>query len=169
MLCDICKTNVAKIHLTEIEGGKTKKVDLCEACSKEKGVEGSTSFALADMLLGLGASEEMAQASGGAALKCNGCGFTQTDFKKTGRFGCAECYTTFAEGLEGLLKSMHKGTRHVGKVPRLMRETRDFSEKLKGLQKRLEKAIREEDFEQAASVRDEIKQMREKLDSLTTR
>lgn len=169
MLCDICKTNVAKIHLTEIEGGKTKKVDLCETCSKEKGVENSTSFALADMLLGLGASQEMAAASGGPEVKCQACGFTQADFKKTGRFGCAECYVTFADGLEGLLKTMHKGTRHVGKVPRLRRETRDFSEKLKGLQKRLEKAIRDEDFEQAANVRDEIKQMREKLDSLTTR
>jgi len=91
MLCDICKTNVAKIHLTEIEGGKTKKVDLCESCSKEKGVEGSTSFALADMLLGLGASQEMAAASGGSEVKCKACGFSQADFKKSGRFGCAEC------------------------------------------------------------------------------
>jgi len=168
MLCDICKTNVAKIHLTEIEGGKTKKVDLCEECSKEKGVEGSNSFALADMLLGLGASQEMAQAAGGTEVKCRACGFTQADFKKSGRFGCAECYETFAEGLEGLLKSMHKGTRHVGKVPRMMRESRDYSEKLKGLQKRLEKAIHDEDFEQAAMVRDEIKQTRDRLDSLTT-
>jgi protein arginine kinase activator len=165
MLCDICKTNVAKIHLTEIEGGKTKKVDLCEACSKEKGVEGSTSFALADVLLGLGASQEMATAAGGPEVKCKVCGLTQADFKKTGRFGCAECYSTFAEGLDGLLKSMHKGIRHVGKVPRVMRDTREVSEALKGLQKRLEKAIDDEDFEQAAIVRDEIKQMREKLDS----
>jgi protein arginine kinase activator len=60
---------------------------------------------------------------------------------------------------------MHKGIRHVGKVPRVMRDTREVSEALKGLQKRLEKAIDDEDFEQAAIVRDEIKQMREKLDS----
>src|SRR5882672_3086790 len=167
MLCDICKQNVATVHLTQMVEGKTKKVDLCEACSKEKGVDDPTGFSLADLLLGLGAAQEMAQATaGGPELKCPSCGFTQADFKKSGRFGCAECYSTFAEGLEGLLKSMHKGTRHVGKVPRALRDSREVSEALKGLQTRLEKAIDEEDFEQAAIVRDEIKQMREKLGSL---
>ena len=56
------------------------------------------------------------------------CGFTQADFKKAGRLGCCpECYETFAEGLEGLLKTMHKGTRHVGKVPESLREPRHLS------------------------------------------
>ena len=68
-------------------------------------------------LLGLGASQEIEQSAGGVELKCPRCGFTQADFKKSGRLGCPECYKTFAEGLEGLLKTMHKGTRHVGKVP----------------------------------------------------
>jgi protein arginine kinase activator len=149
--------------------GKTKKVDLCEPCSKEKGVDDPTGFSLADLLLGLGAAQEMAQsAAGGPELKCPSCGFTQADFKKTGRLGCADCYTTFAEGLEGLLKSMHKGTKHAGKVPRQLQEHKDYSEKLKALQKQLEKAVAEEDFEQAAVLRDEIKQTRDKVDSLTT-
>jgi protein arginine kinase activator len=166
MLCDICKQNVAKVHLTEIADGKTKKIDLCDECSKAKGVETTTSFALADLLLGLGASQEMEQASAGAELKCPSCGFTQADFKKTGRLGCAACYTTFAEGLEGLLKSMHKGTKHLGKVPQQLQQYKDCLEKLKTLQKHLDKAIGEEDFERAAVLRDEIKQAREKFDSL---
>src|SRR6266404_5025972 len=53
MLCDICKQNVATVHLTQMVDGKTKKVDLCEACSKEKGVDDPTGFSLADLLLGL--------------------------------------------------------------------------------------------------------------------
>ena len=57
MLCDICKKNVATVHLTQMVEGKTKKVDLCEACSKEKGVDDPTGFSLADLLLGLGAGE----------------------------------------------------------------------------------------------------------------
>src|SRR5438445_613067 len=86
MLCDICKQNVATVHLTQMVEGKTKKVDLCEACSKEKGVDDPTGFSLADLLLGLGAAQEMAQATaGGPELKCPSCGFTQADFKKTGR------------------------------------------------------------------------------------
>src|SRR5437763_1268704 len=87
MLCDICKQNVATVHLTQMVGGKTKKVDLCEACSKEKGVDDPTGFSLADLLLGLGAAQEMAQAAAGTDLKCPTCGFTQADFKKTGRLG----------------------------------------------------------------------------------
>ena len=167
MLCDICKQNVATVHLTQMVEGKTQKVDLCEACSKAKGVDDPEGFSLADLLLGLGASQEMEQASGGSDVKCPACGFTQADFKKAGRLGCAECYRTFAEGLEQLLKSMHKGTRHRGKVPAALRETQDLTEKLKSLQKKLDKAVSEEDFEQAAHCRDEIKATRERLASLT--
>ncbi len=168
MLCDICKQNVATVHLTQMVEGKTKKVDLCEACSKEKGVDDPTGFSLADLLLGLGAAQEMAQAAAGSDLKCSSCGFTQADFKKSGRLGCADCYSTFAEGLEALLKSMHKGTKHVGKAPRQLQQHKDYLERLKTLQKQLDKAVADEDFEQAAVLRDEINQTREKFDSPTT-
>src|SRR5213078_1572916 len=167
MLCDICKQNVATVHLTQMVEGKTKKVDLCEACSKEKGVDDPTGFSLADLLLGLGAAQEMAQAAAGSDLRCPTCGFTQADFKKAGRLGCADCYTTFAEGLEGLLKSMHKGTKHIGKVPHQLQQNRDLSEKLKSLQKKLDKAVADEDFEQAAVVRDEIRTTKDKFGDLT--
>ncbi len=162
MLCCICKEKPATVHLTDIKGDKVQKVDLCEECAKNKGVNDST-FALADMLLGLGASQEIEQASGGVEIKCPQCGFTQADFKKSGRLGCAECYKTFADGLEGLLKSMHKGTRHAGKVPEGLRQTRDLSDRLNALQQKLAKAIQEENFEQAAALRDEIKQMNTRL------
>lgn len=163
MLCCICKEKEATVHLTQIAGDKVQKVDLCEECAKQKGVNDPAGFSLADLLLGLGASQEMEQAVGGTTLKCPRCGFTQADFKKSGRLGCAVCYTTFAEGLEGLLKTMHKGTRHAGKVPQALRQSRDLSERLKSLQKKLDKAIATEDFELAATLRDEIKQVSGKL------
>jgi protein arginine kinase activator len=147
--------------------GKTKKVDLCETCSKEKGVDDPTGFSLADLLLGLGAAQEMEQATAGGEVKCPHCGFTQADFKKAGRLGCSDCYVTFAEGLEGLLRTMHKGTKHLGKVPHGLKQTQDLSEKLKGLQRKLEKAISEEDFESAVQLRDEINQVKERLRELT--
>src|SRR5205085_1626545 len=121
-------------------------------------VNDPTGFSLADLLLGLGASQEIEQAAGGAELKCGRCGFTQADFKKAGRLGCPECYRTFSDPLDGLLKTMHKGTRHVGKVPESLRQSRDLNDRLKSLQKKLSKAIEEEDFEEAAILRDEIKQ-----------
>jgi protein arginine kinase activator len=169
MLCDICKKNVATVHLTQMVEGKTKKVDLCEACSKEKGVDDPTGFSLADLLLGLGAAQEIEQASAGGEIKCPHCGFTQADFKKAGRLGCSECYKVFAEGLESLLKTMHKGTKHVGKVPQVFRQSQDLADKLKGLQKKLEKAIANEDFESAATLRDEVKALRTQMNELSVK
>src|ERR1700722_1008659 len=168
MLCCICKEREATVHYTKIDGDKVQKVDLCEECSKTKGVNDPVGFELADLLLGLGASKEIEQSSGGMELKCPRCGFTQADFKKAGRLGCSECYKTFADGLEGLLKTMHKGTRHVGKVPLALQQNRDLSERLKSLQKKLAKAVDEENFEQAALLRDEIKQASAKLGNAAT-
>ena len=102
MLCCVCKEKEATVHLTQIAGDKMQKVDLCEECAKQKGVNDPAGFSLADLLLGLGASQEMEQAAGGTEVKCPACGFTQADFKKAGRLGCAQCYQTFAEGLEQL-------------------------------------------------------------------
>jgi protein arginine kinase activator len=169
MLCCVCKEREAKVHLTQITGDKMQKLDLCEECAKNKGVTDPTGFSLADLLLGLGTSqaiEQAAAATEGGELKCPHCGFTQADLKKSGRLGCPECYQTFAEGLEGTLKSMHKGIRHVGKVPEALRQTQDVRERVKQLQKRLAKAIEDENFEQAAMLRDEIKQMSTRLTSV---
>jgi protein arginine kinase activator len=166
MLCCVCKEREAKVHLTQITGDKMQKLDLCEECAKSKGVNDPTGFSLADLLLGLGTSqaiEQAAAATEAGELKCPRCAFTQADLKKSGRLGCPDCYRTFAEGLEGTLKSMHKGTRHIGKVPEALRQTQDVKERVKQLQKKLAKAIEEENFEQAALLRDEIKQASTRL------
>ena len=161
MLCTICKEKPATVHLTQIVGDKMQKLDLCEDCAKTKGINDPTSFGLADLdlVLGLGASQQLEQAAGGVELKCPRCGFTQADFKKSGRLGCPECYRTFAEGLAGLLKTMHKGTRHIGKAPEALRATRENADRMKSLQAKLAKAIKDENYEQAAQLRDEIKQL----------
>jgi protein arginine kinase activator len=162
MQCSICKEKSASVHLTQIVGDKMQKLDLCEDCAKAKGVNDPAGFAMADMMLGLGAAQELEQAVGGLEVKCPRCGFTQVDFKKSGRLGCPECYRTFAEGLAGLLKTMHKGTRHVGKAPESLRASRETADRLKALQKKLAKAVEAEDFELAANLRDEIKQTSER-------
>jgi protein arginine kinase activator len=137
-------------------------VDLCEDCAKAKGVDDPTGFALADLLMGLGASEELATAHAGAEeFACPNCGFTQADFKKAGRLGCPTCYDTVSEGLANVLKSMHKGTRHVGKIPRGLKLGRDFQERIKTLQRSLEEAIAVENYEEAARLRDTIRQLKE--------
>jgi protein arginine kinase activator len=164
----ICKEKDAKVHLTQIVGDKMQKVDLCEDCAKTKGVNDPAGFSLADLLLGLGASKEIEENAGGEELKCNVCGFTQADFKKAGRLGCSECYVTFGEPLHALLKSMHKGTHHIGKVPQVLQKSRDLNDRLRTLQKKLDKAVAAENFEDAAELRDEIKAVKEKLGQVAT-
>jgi protein arginine kinase activator len=163
MLCDVCKCNDATVFLTQILEGKMQKVNLCDACSKEKGVQDPTGFALADLLLGIGAAEEIEK--GASTQKCPVCGFSQADFKKTGRLGCSACYITFAEGLNTLLKAMHKGTEHVGKFPQHAHRAMELNHRMRALTQNLQKAVAAENYETAASLRDQIKQLESELAS----
>ena len=157
MFCDVCKSKEATVFLTQIIEGKMQKVNLCEGCSKEKGVNDPTGFALADLLLGLGAAQEIEKNPAG--IRCPTCGFSQADFKKTGRLGCSACYDTFAEGLSGMLKNMHRGSIHTGKVPAKLAVARRRAQELAALQADLDKAVREELFEEAATLRDKIRHL----------
>ena len=162
--CDLCEKE-ATVFLTQIVEGEMQKVKLCESCSEEKGVTDPTGFSLADMLVGVGSTKPVGEET--EELTCPACGFTQTDFKKTGRLGCAECYETFSHGLESLLKAMHKGTRHVGKVPAAMFAMRAASQRLRELRSELETAIEEENYERAAELRDEIREAEDSMASST--
>jgi protein arginine kinase activator len=161
MLCDVCKKNEATVHLTQIIDAKMHKVDLCEACSKAKGIQETAGFSLADLQVGLGSADEISVEATGA--KCPACGFSQADFKKTGRLGCSTCWETFEHGLSTLLKAMHKSDRHIGKVPSKAAHTVVISEKIKDLTAALEKAVREEKYEDAAHIRDQIRELESKL------
>jgi len=163
MLCDVCKCNDATVFLTQILEGKMQKVNLCDACSKEKGVQDPTGFALADLLLGIGAAEEIEKGSG--TQKCPVCGFTQADFKKTGRLGCSSCYLSFCEGLTSLLKAMHKGTEHIGKLPHRAHAQIQMNDRMRALTADLQKAVAEENYETAASLRDQIKKLEHEITS----
>jgi len=162
MKCQFCN-EPATVHLTQIVGGKMQKIDLCEKCAKEKGVADPTGFSLADMLLGLGAAEQMKGTSVASELVCQQCGFTQPDFKKTGRLGCALCYDTFGEGLTSILKDMHKGTSHKGKVPTRLARNQIYESQIKELRKNLHQAIADEKYEEAAQLRDQINQIEVQL------
>ena len=162
MVCDLCKKNDATVHLTQIVEGKVMKVDLCEPCSKAKGVHDAAAFSLADLLVGLGAAEEI-KGDAVPGLKCATCGLTQEDFKKTGRLGCAQCWETFEQGLGSLLKAMHKSDHHVGKVPSKAAHTVAITEQIKTLNTALQKAVSAENYEEAARIRDQVRALESKL------
>lgn len=161
MVCMVCKKQEATVHLTQMVEGKIKKLDLCEACSKAKGIDDPTGFSLADLLMGLGASQELVQPGTAPGVACPTCGFTHADFKKSGRLGCPDCYQTFGEGLHALLKGMHKGTRHVGKYPGQRPAPVVPEDRLRRLEKQLAEAVRVENYEEAARLRDAIKALKE--------
>lgn len=162
MKCDVCQKNEATVYLTQIVEGKMQKVNLCENCAKEKGVSDPTGFAMADLLLGLGATQQI-EHGGQPAQKCPVCGFTQIDFKKTGRLGCSACYDTFADGLANLLKGMHKGLKHTGKMPARLSRRFAMADRVKSLEKDLKKAVKDEKYEDAARLRDEIQKLEHEL------
>jgi protein arginine kinase activator len=158
MVCDICKKADATVYLAKIVGGKLLKANLCESCAREKGVEASAGFD-EDLLVGLGADIKIES----PGVQCPVCNFTQADFKKTGRLGCSVCWETFETGLASLLKAMHKGDHHIGKVPAKAMHTLVLSGKIRELSDQLEKAASEEKYEDAAQVRDEIRELEAKL------
>lgn len=167
MLCSICKKNEATVHLTQIVGDQMQKVDMCEPCSREKGVNDPAGGTLAHILMGLGGSAPSVTTADSQAT-CPSCGYSQAEFKKTGRLGCSRCYEAFGESLRPLLKSMHKGIRHRGKTPAGFRERVDFANRLEGLEERLQEAIDEERFEDAAGIRDEINKLKKQMSELVS-
>ncbi len=116
MECDVCKNRKASVFLTQIVKGEMQKVNLCEGCAQERGVSDPTGFALAELLLGFGSGTKV-EPPAPTELACTSCGMSHSVFRKTGRLGCAVCYDTFEEGMDQLLKAMHKGVRHCGRSP----------------------------------------------------
>jgi len=167
MKCDLC-ADQATVFLTQIVDGQMQKVNLCESCSKEKGVTDPTSFPFTDLLAGVGSTQKVGnsveEAKDAETVRCPGCGFTQTELKNIGRLGCSRCYQTFASELKDILKTMHKGTKHTGKAPSHLTEIFHFRGVIDELNNSLERAVSEENYEEAGRLRDEIQTVEEKLD-----
>ena len=163
MKCDFCDTK-ATVFLTQLIEGKMKKVCLCENCAKERGVTDPTGFSLADVLLGglppaaVAAAPPLPQ-SGTAARACPNCGFTLDDLRRVRRFGCSECYHTFREEVSQMVRGMHKGHVHSGKVPAGLMAKQVLDQRLEELRARLDQAILSESYEEAAGIRDEIRNL----------
>ncbi|MFH1678940.1 MAG: UvrB/UvrC motif-containing protein [Candidatus Omnitrophota bacterium] len=159
MLCDLCVKNQATVHLTEIVDEQMSELHLCEECARKKSVQMEQQFGLSDLLAGLaefGKPEETVESS---AFKCANCGLTYNDFKRMGRLGCSECYTTFRKYLMPLLKKIHGSTQHLGKAPyKVATKTRKKVD-LNQLRLQLQQAIGNEEFEEAARLRDKIREL----------
>lgn len=155
--CQVCGKE-ATVHLTQIIENKIHKVDLCEGCAQEQGITKPDGFSLASMV---NKAQLMEQASPESDLTCSECGLTAADFRKRGQFGCEHCYETFRHLLEPMMSGMHHGPKHVGKIPANLAQRQHLRQRLASLEDSLDSAVREERYEDAARVRDEIRELRE--------
>ncbi|MBZ0173025.1 MAG: hypothetical protein K8E66_11630, partial [Phycisphaerales bacterium] len=120
MRCDRCGQHEATHHDLVVKGGDVRETHLCEGCAQEIGATtqpaGSVSEWLAQFVLSPPAAKPSEQAT---SLRCDECGLTFSQFKKSGLMGCAACYEAFEQRLTPLLERAHEGAgQHCGKVPR---------------------------------------------------
>ncbi len=154
MKCDVC-SKAATVFLTQIINGQMTTVNLCDACSKEKGVTDTMGFGLAEAFVGPGSGATTRTIA--SDLACPECGFTQSQLKKIGRMGCPECYSTFRDGLDNLLTAMHKGTRHIGKKPGTKpANDSQVRRNIEDLKQQIQAAVTDERYEDAAKFKAEI-------------
>ncbi|MCM8763686.1 MAG: UvrB/UvrC motif-containing protein, partial [Candidatus Omnitrophica bacterium] len=154
----------ATVHVTEIINNQITEMHICEDCAREKSIQMEQQFGVSDLLAGIAdlgttlgekAKEEL-------KLKCDNCGMNYEDFKKIGRLGCSECYASFRKNLVPLLKRIHGSTQHLGKVPpKMVKEVKRKSE-LDILKEKLQESIQKEEFEEAARLRDKIRELEKK-------
>ena len=161
MMCETCGKKMATVHWTEMVNDAVKKMHLCEACAAAKGLDVNNPAAFSDVMLGLGAQKEPAAKERDVA--CALCHMRIADFKKTSRLGCQACYETFVDELKPLLEAMHKGNQHIGKAPAHSPATVGRPLSLASLRQKLETAIAAEQYEEAAGLRDQIRQCAEKV------
>lgn len=173
MLCDNCKKRQANVRYSENINGVRRELNLCEECSKKLGI-GEIGFDipinfssfLGDFIEDFSNSEYMPMFNEIKALKCENCGYTFEDIAKTGKVGCADCYEIFADRLEPIIRRIQSSNRHVGRLGKVIDQRIDEKQKNKNQEKSISKlerlkedlkqAIKEERYEDAAKLRDEI-------------
>lgn len=157
MKCQNCP-KTATLHITEVVAdGQFEELHLCEDCAQKYLYEPQP----AKTVLKPGEGEEPDEAGIIAGRQCEVCGLKFIDFRNTGRLGCPHDYTAFQAELSPLLEGIHGGTRHSGKTPRRLPQTKQTQQELTKLRKQLHKAVVEEAYEEAARLRDRIRRLEE--------
>lgn len=157
IFCEICRKNPAEVHLTQIIDNNTKTFHLCEECARKKGVDIS--------LLEKSNELEKDKATISSQKRCEKCGFTYDDFKSKGWLGCDHCYYTFRDKIESLLLELNESLEYKGKIypsKKALSRKEDLRKKIKRLRAQLMRAIKNERFEEAASLRDAIQSISQK-------
>lgn len=164
MLCSKCGKKEATTHYKQTVNGKTIEVNVCSACAEEMGLSqmlhglGGFQFNIGDIFSGLLGSLSSLLPTQEETV-CPECHSDLNTIIKSGRIGCARCYTTFRNELIPTIEQLHGKVYHQGKLPRSAGEAARKKAHLSNLKKKLEEAIRTQEFENAAKYRDEINEL----------
>lgn len=172
MLCDKCHNREAKIYCTEIIDGVKKEQYLCEQCAAEyasfqmNGEVTKKDMPESSLLSGLLAKSYNEEEKTDGMPRCQGCGMSYSEFLKTGNFGCQKCYGTFGEVFNKSLKQIQGSDTHHGKIPKGFVTSADKAidniSEIDKLTFKLQYAIEKEEFEEAARLRDIIRDLHSK-------
>lgn len=179
MLCQNCGNNEANVKYTQIVNGTKKEMNLCEECAEKMGIGNfnmNMSLSLSNFLGDFFSDEDMnlpALVKKTTKEKCENCGLLYDEFLKTGLLGCPKCYETFENRLEPIIKNIQGHTKHRGRGTKEKltesKEKINQHEKAENknektekelLEEKLKKAIKEERYEDAAKLRDKIKEIK---------
>ena len=157
MLCERCEKNEVTTHYKENVNGHTRELHLCAACAAE------LTHAVPSFVWSFGelpaffhqAAGEAGQTIGGGR-QCDTCGMTESELRRTGRAGCSACYQNFSDILVPYIKKLHGAAAHVGAAPA---PADGQPSPIEGLRTRLTEAVRAENYEEAARLRDEIQRL----------
>ncbi|MDP4088518.1 MAG: UvrB/UvrC motif-containing protein [Bacillota bacterium] len=165
MLCDRCRKNEASVHIVKIINGARQESNLCEACARQSNeieisdtMKFGSPFTFQNILSGLVDYLNVSpQGTKPVEAACPKCGTTYGEFKQTGFLGCDGCYKYFNTALEAVVRRVQGNSEHIGKVP--LKSAKELVEKkrLIKLKEELQKAILMEEYEKAAELRDEIR------------
>lgn len=156
MKCDDCGKNKPVFFIHKNINGEKIDINLCRECAEKRGISSlsySNDMTVSDMvgkLLNISIEKEISP-----DLLCKNCGLTFENFIKIGRLGCQDCYKYFLKELEPILRKLHGNIRHRGKFPKSI-TFENLQEEIKELKIELKNAIKNEEFERAAEIRDRI-------------
>lgn len=161
MLCQNCNKNEATTHVKQTINGETREAYLCPECARQamgQDFFSGNSWDFPDLFHSLFSFPVTHAAQGG---RCPVCGSSFEDIVHSGLAGCAQCYETFYDRILPSVERVHGRAAHVGHIPERAKREPTKEQKIAALEEKLNSAVREQEFEQAAKLRDEIKALRE--------
>ncbi len=158
--CDRCD-NPASVHLTEIKGGQKTEKHLCENCARALHVP-QAAKELQKLLKSFEPSQQLTRrAATESGRLCPDCGMTWAELRQHGRFGCERDYEVFGQEIERLLRRIHGADRYSGKTPSGGQvDAGQALDVVTRIRRRLDEAIKDEKYEEAAQLRDELAKLR---------